>query len=453
MFSRAGGSPTRYPPGGCYAQHACQAAGLARARGVVAQSARHTYSANPEPWRWFCAVLAKPSSLAVRLVLRSLLSFLCLLRIQCPTDKGALLPNSRFASPRCRGEYPNMRSVKVATLVAVLVSGVAASRSAPASESGKMRAIVIHAYGGPDVMKLEEVARPEPTEDEVLIRVVAASINPVDVAIRKGYLAKLVGGFPLILGMDAAGIVEKIGNNVTTYKAGDPVFAFFTLKAEGGYAEFVTARENEIALKPGIVSFAQATGVGAAGATAWEALVDTANLRAGQTVLIHGGSGGVGHLAIQIAKARGAKVFATASTPNQEFLRQMGADVAIDYTRTKFEDVAKDVDVVLDTVGRDTLERSYGVVKKGGIIVSIVDEPKPAALEAHGIRGVTLRCTPKRGVLEELRKLMEAKELTPVISQTFPMTQVVQAQNQIATGHTRGKIVLSIGQNPVRRAL
>ena len=346
-----------------------------------------------------------------------------------------------------------MRSVKVATLVAVLVSGVAASRSAPASESGKMRAIVIHAYGGPDVMKLEEVARPEPTEDEVLIRVVAASINPVDVAIRKGYLAKLVGGFPLILGMDAAGIVEKIGNNVTTYKAGDPVFAFFTLKAEGGYAEFVTARENEIALKPGIVSFAQATGVGAAGATAWEALVDTANLRAGQTVLIHGGSGGVGHLAIQIAKARGAKVFATASTPNQEFLRQMGADVAIDYTRTKFEDVAKDVDVVLDTVGRDTLERSYGVVKKGGIIVSIVDEPKPAALEAHGIRGVTLRCTPKRGVLEELRKLMEAKELTPVISQTFPMTQVVQAQNQIATGHTRGKIVLSIGQNPVRRAL
>jgi NADPH:quinone reductase-like Zn-dependent oxidoreductase len=170
-------------------------------------------------------------------------------------------------------------------------------------------------------------------------------------------------------------------------------------------------------------------------------------------VLIHGGSGGVGHLAIQIAKARGAKVLATASTANQEFLRQMGADVAIDYTRTRFEDVAKGVDVVLDTVGRDTLERSYGVVTKGGIIVSIVDEPKPAALEAHGIRGVTLHCTPKAGVLGELSKLMEAKELKPVISQTFPMTQVVQAQDQIATGHTRGKIVLNIGQDPVRRAL
>ena len=203
-----------------------------------------------------------------------------------------------------------------------------------------------------------------------------------------------------------------------------------------------------------VVEIAQAVKTaGAAGVTAWEALIDTANLRSGQTVLIHGGSGGVGHLAIQIAKARGAKVFATASPANQEFLRQMGADVAIDYTVTKFEDVAKDFDVVLDTVGRDTLERSYGVVKKGGIIVSIVDEPKPAALEAHGIRGVALRCTPKAGVLEELGRLMGAKKLTPVISQTFPMTQVVQAHNQIATGHTRGKIVLTIGQNPVRPAL
>ena len=343
-----------------------------------------------------------------------------------------------------------MRRGKVAGLIAVLVCTVTALEAAPDSESAKIRAIVIHAYGGPEVMKLENVARPQPAEDEVLIRVVAASVNPVDVAIRKGYLAELVGNFPIILGMDAAGIVEKVGNKVTKYKAGDPVFAFLTLKDEGGYAEFVTAKEDELAPKPGTISFAQAAGAGAAGATAWEALIDTANLRAGQTVLVHGGSGGVGHLAIQIAKAKGAKVLATASTANHEFLRQMGADVAIDYTRTKFEDVAKDVDVVLDTVGRDTLERSYGVVKKGGIIVSIVDEPNPQTLEAHGIRGVTLRCTPKAGVLEELSKLMEAKKLTPVISQTFPMTQVVQAHDKIATRHTRGKIVLNIGQDPVR---
>jgi NADPH:quinone reductase-like Zn-dependent oxidoreductase len=343
-----------------------------------------------------------------------------------------------------------MRSVKISGLIAALVSAVTALGNAPGPESAKMRAVVIDAYGGPEVMKLEEVARPEPADDEVLIRVVAASINPVDVAIRKGYLAKLVGGFPLILGMDAAGVVEKVGNKAIKYKADDPVFAFFTLRGEGGYAEFVTAKENEIAPKPGTISFAQAAGVGAAGSTAWEALVDTADLRAGQTVLIHGGSGGVGHLAIQIAKARGAKVLTTASTANQEFLRQMGADIPIDYTRTKFEDVAKDVDVVLDTVGRDTLERSYGVVKKGGIIVSIVDDPNPAALEARGIRGVSLRCEPKAGVLEELGKLMEAKKLKPVISQTFPLADVVQAQKQIATGHTRGKIVLRIADEPAR---
>jgi len=346
-----------------------------------------------------------------------------------------------------------MRRIKVVGLIAVLICGVMALETASDSESAKMRAIVIHGYGGPEVMKLENMTRPQPAEDEVLIRVVAASINPVDVAIRKGYLVKVVGNFPLILGMDAAGIVERAGNKVTKYKVGDPVFAFFSLKDEGGYAEFVRAKEDQIAPKPNAVSFAQAASAGAAGATAWEALVDAANLRAGQTVLIHGGSGGVGHLAIQIAKANGAKVVATASTANQDFLKQMGVDVAIDYTRTKFEDIAKDVDVVLDTVGRDTLERSYGVVKKGGIIVSIVDEPKPLALEAHGIRGVMLRCTPKAGVLEELGKLMEAKKVTPVISQIFPMTEVVQAQDQIATGHTRGKIVLSIGQDPVRRAL
>jgi NADPH:quinone reductase-like Zn-dependent oxidoreductase len=341
-----------------------------------------------------------------------------------------------------------MRTVRFAGLVAVLVCGVTALGGAPDSESVKMRAVVIHAYGGPEVMKLQNVARPEPAEDEVLIRVVAASINPVDVAIRKGYLAKLVGNFPLILGMDAAGVIEKVGNKMTKYKTGDPVFAFFTAKGEGGYADFVLAKQGQFAPKPSTVSFAQAAGVGAAGSTAWEALIDTANLRAGQTVLIHGGSGGVGHLAIQIAKARGARVLATASTANQEFLRQIGADVAVDYARTRFEDVAKDVDVVLDTVGRDTLERSYGVVKKGGIIVSIVDNPKQAALDAHGIRGVTLRCTPKAGVLEELGKLMEEKKLTPVISQTFQMAQVVQAQEQIATGHTRGKIMLKIADEP-----
>jgi NADPH:quinone reductase-like Zn-dependent oxidoreductase len=243
-------------------------------------------------------------------------------------------------------------------------------------------------------------------------------------------------------------VIEKTGAKMGKFKAGDPVYAFFTLASEGGYAEFALAKEDEVAPKPKALTYAQAAAVPAAGSTAWKALVETANLGAGQTVLIHGGSGGVGHFAIQIAKARGARVIATASTANQDFLKQMGADVAIDYTKSKFEDIAKDVDVVLDAVGEDTLKRSYGVVKKGGIIVSIVDDPDKAALDAHGIRGVSIRTDPKASTLEELTRLIDAKKVTPVVSQVFPLSEVVKAHEQIATRHTRGKIVLQVAEEP-----
>jgi len=317
------------------------------------------------------------------------------------------------------------------------------------AQTAIMKAVIIHSYGGPDVLKVEDVHRPVPKEDEMLIRVIAASVNPVDVAIRKSYLAELIGNkFPLTLGMDAAGIVEKTGAKITKFKAGDPVYAFFTLANEGGYAEFVTAKENEVASKPTTVTYTQAAAVPAAGSTAWQVLVDVAKLGAGQTILIHGGSGGVGHFAIQIAKARGAKVIATASTTNQDFIKKMGADVTIDYTKTKFEEVAKDVDVVLDMVGRETLKRSYGVVKKGGIIVSIVDDVDQKELDAHGIRGMTFRCEPKASVLEDLAQLIDAKKIIPVVSQTFPLSEVAKAQEQIATRHTRGKIVFQIADEP-----
>ncbi len=330
------------------------------------------------------------------------------------------------------------------TTVAILPCYAAAQ-----SEKPMMKAVAIHAFGGPEVLKVEDVPRPEPKEDEVLIRVMAASVNPVDAAIRKGYLARITGEkFPLILGMDAAGVVEKAGAKMSKFKTGDPVYAFFTLVSEGGYGEFVLAKPDEVAPKPKTLTYAEAAAVPAAGSTAWKALVETANLSAGQTVLIHGGSGGVGHFAIQIAKARGARVIATASTANQDFLKQMGADVAIDYTKTKFEDIAKDVDVVLDAVGDDTLKRSYGVVKKGGIIVSITDDPDKAALDAHGIRGVSIRTDPKASTLEELTRLIDAKKVKPVVSQTFPLSEVAKAHEQIATRHTRGKIVLQVADEP-----
>jgi len=312
-----------------------------------------------------------------------------------------------------------------------------------------MKAIVVHEYGGPEVLHYEEAPRPQPNDNEVLIRVIAASVNPVDAAIRSGKYAEYFHTkLPLIPGMDAAGVIEKAGSKITALKAGDPVYAFFTLREEGGYGEFALAKEGEVARKPSSITYEEAAAVPAAGSTAWQALVDAAKLGAGQTVLIHGGSGGVGHFAIQIAKARGARVIATASTANQEFLKKLGVDQAIDYTATKFEDVVKDVDVVLDAVGGDTLRRSYSVVKKGGIIVTIAGEPDQAALDAHGIRGVSISAAPKSETFAELTRLIEDGKVKPVVTQVFPLAEVAKAQEQIATRHTRGKIILRVSPDP-----
>lgn len=339
--------------------------------------------------------------------------------------------------------------MKTKLVICLLAAALCAQASAPKSAAATMKAIVLHKYGGPEALTYEDTARPEPKDDEVLIRVVAASVNPVDVAIRSGKYAQYFHTrLPLIPGMDAAGVIEKAGSKITGLKAGDAVYAFFTLQGEGGYAEYVVAKENEVARKPSAITYEQAAAVPAVGSTAWQALMDAAHLDAGQTVLIHGGSGGVGHMAIQIAKARGARVIATASTANQDFLKKLGADETIDYTKTKFEDVVKDVDVVLDAVGGETLTKSYGVVKKGGIIVTIADEPNAKELEAHGIRGVSISAAPKNETFAELTRLIDEKKLNPVVTQVFPLAAAAKAQEQIATRHTRGKIVLRVSPDP-----
>jgi NADPH:quinone reductase-like Zn-dependent oxidoreductase len=312
-----------------------------------------------------------------------------------------------------------------------------------------MKAIVIHEYGGPEVLKYEDVPRPEPKDDQILVRVIAAGVNPVDEAGRSERSAKFFGiTLPFIPGYDVAGIVEKTGRKITKFKTGDSVYAYLSLTDGGGYADYAVATEVEAAPKAKSISFVEAAGVPVVALTAWQALIDTAKLSAGQTVLIHGGSGGVGSFAIQIAKARGAKVIATASTANQDFLKQLGADVAIDYTKTKFEDVAKNVDVVLDSVGKDTLARSYGVVKKGGFIVTLVARIDQAELDKHGIRGASLGVEPDSNELTEIGKLIDEKKIKVIISQTFPLADAVKAQEQIATGHTRGKIVLKVAEEP-----
>jgi len=319
-----------------------------------------------------------------------------------------------------------------------------AQSSAPA-----MKAIVAHQYGGPEVLKLEEIPQPEAKEDEILVRVIAAGVNPVDAAARSQKFGQFLHiKLPAIPGYDIAGIVEKAGAKITKFKPGDPVYAYIALDKGGGYAQYAVATEKEAAAKPQSLTYVEAAAVPLVAETAWQALIDTARLSAGQTVLIHGGSGGVGSFAIQIAKARGAKVMATASTANQDLLKQLGADVAIDYTKQKFEDVAKDVDVVLDSVGKDTLARSYGVVKKGGFIVSIVGRPDPTQLEKHGIHGASISVEPNSSELAEIGRLIDEKKIKVIVSQTFPVAEAAKAQEQIATHHTRGKIVLKVAEEP-----
>jgi len=342
-----------------------------------------------------------------------------------------------------------MKKTLIATGAALLVIATILFAQEPETTAKKMKTIVMHQYGGPEVLRYEEAPRPEPNDDQVLIRIMAASVNPVDVAIRSGKYAEYFHTtLPLIPGMDAAGVVEKVGSKIKKLKAGDPVYAFFTLRGEGGYAEYALAEENEVAPKPGTISFEEAAAVPAVGSTAWQALIEAGHLQAGQTVLIHGGSGGVGHMAIQIAKARGARVIATASSASQDFMRKLGADQTIDYTKAKFEDAVKDVDLVLDAVGGETLERSYGVVKKGGTIVTIAGEPDQSALDAHGIRGVSISAAPKSETFAELTRLIEAGKLKPVVTKVFPLAEVAKAQEQIATRHTTGKIVLQVAMSP-----
>ena len=330
---------------------------------------------------------------------------------------------------------------RIAVVLATLFTGPVFA------QSPTMKAIVVHEYGGPEVLKYEDAPRPEPKENEVLVRVMAAGVNPVDALIRSGKYAKVFGtSLPLVPGYDIAGVVEKIGTKIAKLKVGDAVYAYPMWG--GGYAEYAVATDGEAALKPKSISFVEAAGVPLAALTAWQALIDVAKMDKGQTVLIHGGSGGVGSFAIQIAKARGAKVIATASTSNQDLLKQLGADVAIDYTKQKFEDVAKDVDVVLDSVGKDTLARSYGVVRKGGFIASLVAKPDQAELDKHGIRGAPISVKPNASELAEITKLIDEKKIKPIVSQVLPLTEAVKAQEQAATHHTRGKIVLKIADGP-----
>jgi NADPH:quinone reductase-like Zn-dependent oxidoreductase len=308
-----------------------------------------------------------------------------------------------------------------------------------------MKAVRIYSYGGPEVLVYEDVPRPQPEQGEVLVRVEAAAVNPVDWKIREGYLKEILDhSLPLIMGWDVSGVVAATGPGVTRFKAGDEVFSRPDLLRDGTYAEYVVIRETEVAFKPKSVDHLHAAAIPLAGLTAWKSLIEAAGVAPGQKVLIHGAAGGVGSYAVQLAKWRGAHVIATASAHNHDYLHGLGADEVVDYRSARFEESVHDVDAVFDTIGGDTQERSWQVLKKGGILVSIVAPPPEETAAALGVRQAFVFIQPDAEVLAELAKLVDMGKLRPFVEKVLPLSEARQAQVLSQEGHVRGKIVLKV---------
>lgn len=308
-----------------------------------------------------------------------------------------------------------------------------------------MKAIRMHDYGGPELLIEEDAPRPKPAADEALIRIYAAGVNPVDWKIRKGYSRRYVSHtLPLILGFEAAGIIEEIGSSAVNFNVGDAVFAMVDLARGGAFAEYVAVPARNLARKPVSLDFVHAAGVPLAATTAWQLLFEVAGLTTGQTVLVHGGAGGVGHFAVQFARWKGARVIATTSTPNIEFVRGLGASQVIDYRSTRFEDVVKDVDVVFDLIGGEIQERSLKVLKKGGILVSAVGLNIGNKADALGVRAREFFVRPDGEQLKSIAELIDGGHVKPYIEKIFALSHVVDAEKISEEGHVRGKMVIRV---------
>ncbi|MFR9798104.1 NADP-dependent oxidoreductase [Streptomyces sp. MS06] len=315
-----------------------------------------------------------------------------------------------------------------------------------------MRAVVQHAFGGPDVLRVEEVPRPVPLPTEVLVRVHAAGINPVDWKTRAGGgMAGVLGEPPFTLGWDVSGVVEEVGFGVTTLGPGDEVYGMpWFPRAAGGYAEYVTAPARQFARKPSSVGHEQAAAVPLAALTAWQALVDTAGVRPGQRVLVHAAAGGVGHFAVQFAKHLGAHVTGTASRPRHDWLTALGADELIDYTAVRFEDAAEDIDVVIDLVGDahdSTGTRSLDVLRPGGLLVAVPAGVSPElqqAARSRNLRTSPFLVEPDGPALARIARLIDSGEVSAEVEDVHPLEQAARAHTRGETGRTRGKLVLRV---------
>ncbi|MFI7438840.1 NADP-dependent oxidoreductase [Nonomuraea indica] len=305
-----------------------------------------------------------------------------------------------------------------------------------------MRAVIQNSFGGPEVLQVVEVERPTPLSGEVLVRVRASALNPVDAAVRSGAYP-LLGEPPFGVGWDISGVVEEAAPGAR-YKVGDEVFGMpFFPRAATGYAEYVATPSRQVALKPAALDHVHAAALPLAGLTAWQGLVDAAKVGEGDRVLVHRAAGGVGHLAVQIAKARGAYVIALASAGKHEFVRSLGADEVIDYQAVDFTEAVRDVDVVLDSNAQG--DRSLAVLRPGGVLVSIMEHwnaELAGRVEAAGRRFAGVSVEPDYVALEAMAELVDAGRLRPHVEQTFPLEEAGKAHEVLEAGQVRGKLVL-----------
>lgn len=310
-----------------------------------------------------------------------------------------------------------------------------------------MKAVRVHTYGDASVLLYEDAPQPTVGDGDVLVRVVGSSVNPVDWKIREGHLKTMLPyAMPFIPGWDVSGVIEAVGKNVTKFKVGDSVFSRPDIARDGTYAEFVSIRESEVATKPSTISHIEAGVLPLAGLAAWESLVNVAKVAPGQRVLVHAAAGGVGAIAVQLAKARGAFVVGTASAPNRALVESLGVDEFIDYKSQRLGDATERIDVVFDTLGGDAQLESWDVMSAGGIQVSIVSQPSVELAAKRGLRAAFVFIKPDAAALEEMAKLVDAGGLRPIVGAEFALEDIRRAHALSESGHAVGKIAVYVGR-------
>lgn len=308
-----------------------------------------------------------------------------------------------------------------------------------------MKAVRIHDYGTSDVLTIEDIPIPEIKEDDVLIKIFATSVNPVDWKVREGLVRwRNLHQLPLTLGWDVSGVVDKIGSKAHKFKIGDEVYSRPSIDRNGSYAEYIAVRETEVALKPKTITHEEAASIPLVGLTVWESLVTTANIQAGQKVLIHAAAGGVGSMAVQIARIYGCYVIGTASEGNIDFVKNLGAHEVIDYRNQDFTQLIKDVDVVLDTVGGTTQENSWKVLREGGMLMSIINKPSDEIANQYKARSGYIFVQSNGRILETLAHLIDTGKLKPVVGSVFSLDEIKQAQELSQSKRAKGKIVIKV---------